>query len=86
MDEIASPGAALIFVRKLFKLCSCKYRAILADIIFSYIAPAAFSETAFHPVLKCCIDVFIREAKFGKHRESIFYHYRWAADYCYCVL
>jgi hypothetical protein len=52
-------AGGLILIRQLSELGKCKYRAILANIYFADIAPAAFPEAAFHSVFESCKDVFI---------------------------
>jgi hypothetical protein len=70
----------LVLVRQLCNLRTSKHRPVFAHVLVADVAPAAFSNTAFHPVLKRRDDVVHRELEFVERWQGKLYHYGRSAD------
>jgi hypothetical protein len=68
----------LIFRGHLLQLGEGEDGAVLADVVFAYVAAAAFADAAFHAIFECGEDIIGDEAEFAEDGESVLDHDRWS--------
>ena len=61
-----TPTPFLILVRQLVDLVAAEHRAVLADVLGTDVAAAAFADAALHAQLQRGVDLFFREAHFNQ--------------------
>lgn len=76
----ASPPKTSVFVRKCIQFVAAENGSVLADIFRTDIAPAAFTDAAFHAKFHCCVYLSFIKSDLAQSGKGKFNHYRRTAE------